>query len=81
MKQIIRGWKEGELIQELRSVSGTILKQGQTVRYKKFKSHPDKDGYMFSKHEFHYTDIENSNLIRCTRLLIKGEPLIDLRKV
>lgn len=77
MKSKLKGWKEGVLSNELRSVGGTVLKKGQTVRYRKFKTINE---VVLCPHEFHYTDTDNMNLIRCTKLYIEGLPVIDLRK-
>lgn len=79
-KQKLHGWKVGKLSKDLYAVFGTALKKGQTVRYKKYKSVPDKDGFRYSDYEYHYTDEDNQNLIRCTRLIIEGEPYIDQRE-
>lgn len=80
-KQKLHGWKEGKLSKDLFTAFGTSLKKGQTVRYKKFKSVPDKDGFRFSEYEYHYVDTDNQNLIRCTRLIIDGETYIDQREI
>ena len=64
-----RGWNEGILTEELRSVGGTIHKKGSTVRYKKYKE-MDKNRYWTGEYEWHYIDTNNFNLIRTDKLLI-----------
>lgn len=70
MKPKIRGWKEGIMKEELRSVGGsTIHKKGDTVRYKKVRTVGDDRQYW--DYEYHYLDLNNFNLIRSNRLHIE----------
>jgi hypothetical protein len=71
MKPKIRGWKEGIIIEDLRSMGGFIHRKGSTVRYKRHKDY-DSDGYWTGKYEWHYLDTENYNLIRSDELLINN---------
>ncbi len=80
MSKKIRGYKEGVLSKNLTSVGGGGHKKGDTVRYKKFKGVRQNDGFLFSDYEYHYLDTNNYNLVRTTKLLIEGEPEIDLRE-
>ena len=80
MKPKIRGYQEGVLDEEIRSVGGGKHRKGDVVRWRKYKVYPDKDGYKFSDYEYHVLDIDNYNLIRTTRLKIKGMEIPDLRK-
>ena len=68
IKPKIKGWQEGILSKDLRSVGGTVLKKGSIVRYKRYKEF-DNDFHTgklewTGKHEWHYIDQSNSNLIR-----------------
>jgi len=80
-----RGWKEGVLTEELRSLGGTH-KKGAVVRYKKHRLREIKESWdckkqVFvartlrweGKYEWHYLDQQNLNLIRSTRFLIEEE--------
>ncbi len=64
MKPKIRGYKEGEITQTLKSLGGTIHVKGSIVRYRRFRN-PQDDGY-----EYHYLDQDNMNLIRDYKLLV-----------
>lgn len=79
-KPKMKGWKEGVIGFDLRSMGGGKHKAGSTVRYRKYKSYPDKDGYRHSFQEYHVLDLENYNLVRTTKLMIDGVQLPDLRK-
>jgi len=75
MKKKIRGWKEGILIQDLRSYGAAMVgkstehKKGDMVRYKRFKSF--RDDTWTGEYEWHYMDLNNYNLVRSGTLLIK----------
>lgn len=71
MKPKIRGWKEGVLKEDLKSVGGTILKKGSIVRYRRFKVYETETGYWTGEYEWHYLDQNNFNLIRESDLLIE----------
>ena len=80
MAKKIKGYKEGILTKNLNSVGGSGHKKGDVVRYKKMKTVRTKNDYVFSDYEFHYLDVNNYNLVRCTKLFIEGEEEIDLRE-
>lgn len=61
------------------SVGGTGHYKGNTVRYRRYKTYADKDGFKHSDHEWHYIDTNNYNLVRTTQLLIEGEEFVDER--
>jgi hypothetical protein len=73
----IRGYKEGIITQDLISGYGNGFKKGDVVRYRRYKSLADADGFRTSEYEFHYLDENNQNLVRSTRLLIEGEEPLD----
>ncbi len=71
MKPKIRGYKEGTMSEDLRSFN-SIHKKGDAVRYRLLNKVPDEAGRIFGKRrEYHYLDLNNMNLIRSERLLIK----------
>lgn len=69
MKSKIRGWNEGVLSEDLRSMGGSELKKGSIVRYKKHKEF-DKDSVWTGRYQWYYIDENNSKLIRTTQFLI-----------
>jgi len=69
MKQKIRGWKEGVITQDLRSMGGFTHRKGSTVRYKRHKEY-DSDSYWTGEYQWYYVDTENNNLIRTSELLV-----------
>ena len=69
MKPKIRGWKEGVLKEDLNSMGSFSYKKGDTVRYKKCRTIGKDKSY--SDYEYHYTDLNNFNLIRCSKFLIE----------
>lgn len=71
MKTKIRGWKEGILSEDLRSIGGTMHKKGSTVRYRRFRELDTETGFYTDNYEWHYLDTENYNLIRSHELLIE----------
>jgi hypothetical protein len=73
-----KGWKEGVLSKSIKSMGGTLLLEGQVVRYKRYKTLPDRShgGWKLTDHEWHYTDTDNQNLIRMTELIIEGVPYL-----
>jgi hypothetical protein len=79
MKPKPHGWKEGIITKNLMSVGGSGHYKGSTVRYRRYKTYADKDGFKHSDHEWHYIDTDNYNLVRTTQLLIEGEDFIDER--
>lgn len=79
MKPKFHGFKEGVLLETLRSMGGEHLK-GSTVRYKKYKTIQDKDKWTYSDHEYHVVNLDNMELIRTTKLKIEGVELPDLRQ-
>ncbi len=72
MEPKIRGWKEGIITKDLKSVGGAGHKKGDTVRYRRFKTSPDTDGFRLTYYEWHYVDVNNYNLVRCTEVIIEG---------
>ncbi len=72
MKPKIRGWKEGILTEDLRSVGGTTHKKGAKVRYKKHRTY-DEDNFWTGGYEYHYLDQDNYNLVRSGDLLIQSK--------
>lgn len=72
MKPKIRGWKEGTLSEDLRSIGGgAVHRKGDRVRYKRHKS--IGDDRLVSDYQWYYLDLNNFNLIRDRRLLIEEE--------
>lgn len=69
MKPKIRGWKEGVITQDLRSMGGFTHRKGSTVRYKRHKEY-DSDGYWTGEYQWYYVDTDNYNLIRTSELLV-----------
>jgi len=69
----IRGWKEGILTKTLTSVGGSALQKGEKVRYRRYKTVKDSEGFRSTEYEWHYLNLENRNLIRTTELTIDGE--------
>lgn len=72
MEPKIRGWKEGIITKDLKSVGGPGHKEGDIVRYRRFKTYPDADGFKLTDYEWHYVDTNNYNLVRCTELIIEN---------
>lgn len=71
------GWKEGIISEDLRSISGgTGHKKGDTVRYRRKKTIPDRDGMRLTEYEWHYMDTNNYNLVRSWERIIEGLPKI-----
>lgn len=70
MKQKLKGWKEGVLLEDLRGF-GHTHKKGDVVRYKRYKNNG------FTKYQYHVLDQNNYNLLRTSTLKIEGENLID----
>lgn len=73
----IRGYKEGIITQDLISGYGNGFKKGDVVRYRRYKTIADADGFRTAQYEFHYLDENNKNLVRSTKLIIEGEEPID----
>lgn len=69
MKAKIRGWKEGILTEDMRSMGGSVHRKGSIVRYKKKKDY-DCEGFWTGRYEYHYLDTDNYNLIRSDVLYI-----------
>lgn len=65
-----RGWKEGVICEDLKSIGGTTHKKGDIVRYKRHKEFDDDNSWT-GGFEYHYLNQQNYNLIRCSRLLVK----------
>lgn len=74
------GWKEGVMGRTLRSFGDSRHKAGDRVRYRKYKSYPDKDGYKHSDYEYHVVNLDNCELIRTTNLMIDGVELPNFRE-
>ena len=65
IKKKYRGWKEGVLSEDLKSVGGTMHKKGSIVRYKRHKAFDSENNYMWmGEYEWHYLDQSNYNLVR-----------------
>jgi hypothetical protein len=75
MRPKIRGWKEGIISEDLVGF-GFTHKKGSLVRYKRYKTFADSDGFRLTAYEWHYLDENNRNLIRTTRKIIEGEDFI-----
>jgi hypothetical protein len=69
MKKKRGGWHEGILNTNLVSVGGTTHKKGSKIRYKKYKTR-DENNCWNGDFEYHYIDLNNSNLIRSKNLYI-----------
>lgn len=72
IKPKLRGWKEGILTEDLRSVGGTVHRKGSIVRYKKHKCITEYDK-LLGDYEYHYLDQTNYNLVGSHKLLIQEE--------
>ena len=79
-KPKLHGWKEGVIGRDLRSFGNSKRKAGETVRYRRYKVYPDKNGYRYSFHEYHVVNLDNYDLIRTTNLMIDGVELPNLRE-
>ena len=79
MEKKLKGWKEGIIGRDLKSMGGSKHSTGSTVRYRTYKSYPSDGGYRYSFREYHVIDTNNQNLIRTTTLMIDGVELPDLR--
>lgn len=73
IKPKTRGWSEGIMKEDLRSVGGTTHKKGSIVRYRKIKVLDENNCYT-SEYEYHYVDQSNYNLVRGGEILL-AEPL------
>lgn len=71
-----RGYNEGVISEDLTNGYGFTHKKGSIVRYKRKKSIRDKDGFRLTEYEWWYLDENNMNLIRTTKRLIEGLPII-----
>ena len=81
MKPKMHGWKEGVKSEDLNGFGGVTYKKGDTVRYKRVKTLPNKDGYKMTDYEWHYLDENNYNLVRTTKRIIEGlEKIIEPNK-
>jgi hypothetical protein len=69
MKPKLRGWKEGIIIEDLRSMGGFTHRKGSTVRYKRHKEY-DSKSFWTGKYQWYYLDTDNTNLVRSGELLI-----------
>jgi len=69
------GWKEGVLSEDLHGFSSSILK-GSKVRYKRYKTIKDSDGFRLTEYEWHYMDLRKPNLLRTIKKVIEGEEKI-----
>lgn len=76
MKPKTRGWHEGILSISLTNGFGVTLEKGSIVRYRRFKSLRDKDGFKLTMYEWHYLNEDNQNLVRTSSRTIEGLPLI-----
>lgn len=77
IKPIIHGWSEGISEENLRGWGGTIVhRKGQTVRYRKMKN---VDGP--TEYQYHVVNQQNMELLRTSRLKIKGVELVDYWQV
>lgn len=70
-----RGWTFGVISEDLVGF-GHTHKKGSTVSYKRKKTFRDTDGFMLTEYEWWYCDENGSNLIRHTKRIIEGLPLI-----
>lgn len=78
MKPKQKGWKEGIISEDLKSLGGITHKKGSLVRYKRVKTIKDKDGFKLTDYEWHYIDENNYNLVRTNKLIIEGlEKIIE----
>ena len=66
-----RGWKEGILKRDLRSVGGSGHKKGDIVRYKLYKVYNPETKRSTNKHEWHYVNQQNNTLVRTSEFLIE----------
>lgn len=66
MKDKRKGWKEGILAKEIRSVSGHSHKVGDIIRYRKYKTYETSNSSPYTSHEFHVLNTENMGLVRTT---------------
>ena len=66
-----RGWKEGILKRDLRSVGGSGHKKGDTVRYKRYKVFNTETKCSTNKYEWHYINQQNHELVRTSEFLIE----------
>ncbi len=65
-----RGWKEGVLSEDLKSIGGGFVhKKGSVVRYRKKKVYGENMCWG-GKYEYHYLDLNNFNLVRTSEFLI-----------
>ena len=79
IKKKYRGWKEGILSEDLRSVGGTMHKKGSIVRYKRFKEFDTETNRWTSNYEWHYIEQSNYNLVRGNdKLLIETDEKEDI---
>lgn len=67
-----RGWQEGVITEDLKSVGGYTHKKGSIVRFKRHRTQPDKDGFKLTKYEWHYLDQNNYNLVRTYERIVEG---------
>lgn len=72
----MRGWQEGVLAKTINSVGGTSHYKGDIVRYKRYTTVRDIDGFRLTKYEWHVINANNNNLIRVTELHIEGKEVI-----
>lgn len=76
MKPKRRGWSEGVMSEDLRSLGGYTHKKGTVVRFKRIKTVPDADNTKLTEYEWHYMDQDNYHLIRSIERTIEGLPHI-----
>lgn len=70
-----RGWKFGVIYEDLVGF-GYTLKKGSVVSYNRKKAFRDKDGFLLTQYEWWYSDETNTHLIRTSRRIIEGLPVI-----
>lgn len=70
MKPRYKGWKEGIIKEDLKSVGGTVHKKGSVVRYKRHRVYAENSIWT-GEYEWHYVDLNNYNLVRTSELLIE----------
>ncbi len=72
-----RGWKEGVLSEDLKSIGGGYLhKKGDVVRYRKKKVYGENMCW-YGKYEYHYLDLNNYNLVRTSEFLIIDDHQVE----
>jgi hypothetical protein len=67
----MKGWKEGALTEDLRSLGGTTHKKGSIVRCQRRRTVDTPDGRWDGTYEWYYLDQTNYNLVRSNKFLIE----------